>query len=124
MDVARLNLSHGTHAQHAEWAAAVRGVEAGLGRALALIADLQGPKLRIGDLSAPVVLAKGDEVVVGRDGENMDLPIAPEIVGGVLEAGHDILIDDGHVRLRVERLDNGRAVCSVIVGGPVEATRA
>jgi pyruvate kinase len=121
MNAARLSLSHGTHAQHAEWAAAVRGVESDLGRPLALIADLQGPKLRIGDLPAPVVLTKGDEVVVGPAGGSVDLPIAPEIIGEVLEAGHDILIDDGHVRLRVERVDNGRAVCSVVVGGPVDS---
>jgi pyruvate kinase len=119
-DAIRLNLSHGTQDQHAAWAAAAREVESDLGRPLALIADLQGPKLRIGDLPATVVLAKGDEVVVGPEGADVDLPIAPKVVGGVLEAGHDVLIDDGHVRLRVERVDNGRAVCSVVVGGPVE----
>jgi pyruvate kinase len=120
MDVARLNFSHGTHAEHADSAAAVRSVESERGRPLALIADLQGPKLRIGDLTAPVVLSKGDEVVVGPEGDRVDLPIAPKVVGGVLEVGHDVLIDDGHVRLRVERLDDGRAVCSVVVGGRVE----
>jgi len=119
-DAVRLNLSHGTQAQHAEWAEAVRGVEKAMGRPLALIADLQGPKLRVGDLKAPMTLAKGDEVVVGPEGSLVDLPIAPAVVGGVLEAGHDVLIDDGHVRLRVERVDNGRAVCSVVVGGSVE----
>ena len=121
MDVARLNFSHGTHGEHADSAAAVRSVESKLGRPLALIADLQGPKLRIGNLAAPVVLSRGDEVLVGPDGDRVDLPIAPKVVGGVLEAGHDILIDDGHVRLRVERVDNGRAVCSVVVGGRVES---
>ena len=121
MDVVRLNFSHGTHGEHADSAAAVRSVESELGRPLALIADLQGPKLRIGDLAAPVVLSRGDEVLVGPDGDRVDLPIAPKVVGGVLEAGHDVLIDDGHVRLRVERVDNGRAVCSVVVGGRVES---
>jgi pyruvate kinase len=121
VNAVRLNFSHGTHEQHAEWAEAVRGVERTTGRPLALIADLQGPKLRIGDLAAPVSLARGDEVVVGPEGEHVDLPIAPAVVGEVLEAGHDVLIDDGHVRLRVERLEDGRAVCSVVVGGSVES---
>jgi pyruvate kinase len=120
VDAVRLNLSHGTQEQHAGWAELVRGVEGELGRPLALIADLQGPKLRIGDLPAPVKLTKGEEVVVGPEGAGVDLPIAPAVAGGVLEIGHDVLIDDGHVRLRVERVDNGSAVCSVAVGGIVE----
>jgi len=120
-DVFRLNLSHGTHDQHAESAEKVRGVERDVGRPLALIADLQGPKLRIGDLAAPVVLKRGEEVRVGPEGAAVDLPIAPAVVGEVLDEGNDVLIDDGHVRLRVERVDNGAAVCSVAVGGPVES---
>ena len=120
-DVFRLNLSHGTHDQHAESAEKVRGVERDVGRPLALIADLQGPKLRIGDLAAPVVLKRGEEIRVGPEGAAVDLPIAPAVVGEVLDEGNDVLIDDGHVRLRVERLDNGAAVCSVAVGGAVES---
>ena len=120
-DVFRLNLSHGTHDQHADAAETVRSVEREVGRPLALVADLQGPKLRIGDLTAPVLLKKGEEVRVGPQGTTVDLPIAPAVVGQVLDAGNDILIDDGHVRLRVERVDNGAAVCSVAVGGPVDS---
>ena len=63
----RLNLSHGTQEQHAEWAAAARAVEAELGRPLALIADLQGPKLRIGDLlSHPECEARGRAQILYR----------------------------------------------------------
>ncbi len=120
-DVFRLNLSHGTHDQHAEAAETVRGVERDSGRPLALVADLQGPKLRIGDLAMPILLKKGEEVRVGPEGATVDLPIAPAVVGQVLDEGNDVLIDDGHVRLRVERVDNGAAVCSVAVGGPVES---
>ena len=67
MDAARLNFSHGTHADHAASAEIVRAVQAELGRPLALIADLQGPKLRIGDLPEPRILLTGEEVqVVGE----------------------------------------------------------
>src|SRR5438034_8579679 len=74
MDAARLNFSHGSHEEHAERAALVRAVEEEVGRPLAVIADLQGPKLRVGELSSPVTLERGDEVVVAteeaaRDGE-------------------------------------------------------
>jgi len=120
IDVARLNLSHGTHAEHAKWAYAVRKTRTSIGHPLALIADLQGPKLRIGELAKPISLDKGTEVVVGHDGRDVDLPIAPAVVGQVLQPGHDVLIDDGHVRLRVERVEGGRAVCVVAVGGIVE----
>src|ERR687884_59841 len=76
MDAARLNLSHGTREEHAERARLVREAEAELGRPLALIADLQGPKLRIGDLPAPVTLARGEDAVVlgGETSDNGELP--------------------------------------------------
>lgn len=119
-DVARLNLSHGTQDEHAAWAASVREAEAASGRTLALIADLQGPKLRIGDLSSPVRLDKGQEVTVGPATEVVDLPIAPDVVGDVLRPGHDVLVDDGHVRLRVERVEGRRAVCRVVLPGVIE----
>src|SRR5581483_9323530 len=123
MDAARLNLSHGTHDDHAERARRVRAVEERTGKPLALIADLQGPKLRIGDLPAPVELQRGQAVaVVGEqtatDGE---LPVSPAVIGDVLQPGHDVLIDDGLVRLRVDEVDGGRAACTVVVGGRVSS---
>src|SRR6266536_3969122 len=104
VDAARLNLSHGTHDEHAERANLVREIEREVGRPIALIADLQGPKLRIGELREPVVLHRGDQIRVcaeeaATDGE---LPIAPAVIGDVLERGHEVLIDDGLVRLRVD----------------------
>ncbi len=121
MDAARLNLSHGTHAEHAERARRVREVEAEVGRPIALIGDLQGPKLRIGKLAEPVILTRGQQVTIcaeesATDGE---LPIAPAVIGDVLKPGHDVLIDDGLVRLRVDEVDRGRASCAVVVGGRI-----
>jgi len=121
MDVARLNLSHGTHDEHAAWAATVREAEREHGRTLGLIADLQGPKLRIGELPGPMHLQRGAEVTLGPEGETVDLPVAPAVVGDVLQPGHDVLVDDGHVRLRVERVEGRRAACSVVAAGTVEA---
>jgi len=121
MDAARLNLSHGTHADHAERARRVREIEAEVGRPIALIGDLQGPKLRIGELTEPVILTRGEQVTIcaeesATDGE---LPVAPAVIGDVLKAGHDVLIDDGLVRLRVDSVDQGRASCAVVVGGRI-----
>jgi pyruvate kinase len=123
MDGARLNFSHGTHDDHVANAKRVRDVQSAISRPLALIADLQGPKLRIGDLVAPVQLEIGETVVVaGGDAVRVDdLPVAPAVLGSVLAPEHDVLVDDGHVRLRVERMDNGRAFCRVVTGGVVES---
>jgi pyruvate kinase len=123
MDAARLNFSHGTHDDHIANAKRVRDAQSSISRPLALIADLQGPKLRIGDLPAPVELEIGDSVVVaGGDSVRADdLPVAPAVLASVLAPEHDVLVDDGHVRLRVERMDNGRAFCRVVTGGVVES---
>jgi pyruvate kinase len=123
MNAARLNLSHGTHEDHAERARRVRDAEAEAGNPIALIADLQGPKLRIGHLDEPVVLRQGESITVCAadtcsDGE---LPVAPSVIGDVLKPGHDVLIDDGLVRLRVGEVEGGRARCEVIVGGRVSS---
>ena len=123
MDAARPNLSHGTRKEHAERARLVREAEAETGRPLALIADLQGPKLRIGELDAPVTLIRGEEVcVVGEQvSRNGELPVLPAVIGEVLQPGHEVLIDDGLVRLRVERVEHGRARCAVLAGGVVSS---
>jgi pyruvate kinase len=123
MDAARLNFSHGTHEEHAQRTSLVREVQAELGRPLAVIADLQGPKVRIGDLPAPVTLDRGDNVVVTAEesARNGELPVSPTAVGEVLQKGHEILIDDGLVRLHVERVERGRAQCTVVAGGVVTA---
>jgi pyruvate kinase len=121
MDAARLNLSHGSHEDHAERARRVRAVEADVGRPIALIADLQGPKLRIGALEEPIMLTRGELITIcaeefATDGE---LPIAPAVIGDVLQEGHDVLIDDGLVRLRVNSVVAGRAQCAVVIGGRI-----
>jgi pyruvate kinase len=121
MNAARLNLSHGTHEEHAERVERVRSAEADVGHPIALIADLQGPKLRVGELEEPLVLRKGEDITVCAEdaATNGELPVAPAVIGDVLKPGHDVLIDDGLVRLRVGDVAAGRARCEVIVGGVV-----
>jgi pyruvate kinase len=121
VDALRLNFSHGRHEQHAEWAGVVRDVQDRFRRPLALIADLQGPKLRIGELPEPVVLRRDEEVVVAgeRAAGDGDLPVSPDVIGSVLVPGNEILIDDGLVRLRVEAVEGGRVRSRVLAGGTV-----
>jgi pyruvate kinase len=123
VDAFRLNLSHGTQEEHAARASVVREVQEETGKPLALMADLQGPKLRIGDLEAPRTLLKDEQVYVIGEQHAVDseLPVAPAVISEVLRPGHDVLIDDGLVRLRVQEVEQGRARCLVIVGGEVKS---
>jgi pyruvate kinase len=123
MDGARLNLSHGTHDEHRDRARLLRATEAEVGRPIALIADLQGPKLRIGELEGPVTLARGQDVIVagGERSDDGELPVSPAVISEVLQPGHEVLIDDGLVRLRVETIEQGRARCAVLSGGVVSS---
>ena len=123
VDAVRLNFSHGTQEDHARSAGFARAVQAELGKPLALIADLQGPKLRVGELAEPRTLVTGEIVVVaGEDvAQEGDLAVAPSVVGAVLRPGHDVLIDDGLVRLSVESVEGGRARCRVLAGGVVSS---
>ncbi len=123
MDGARLNFSHGSHEDMARHTELIRAVQEEIGRPLCLIADLQGPKLRIGELPEPVVLERGvDITLVGAEhGVDGSLPVSPAVIGDVLRPGHDVLIDDGSIRLKVQDVEQGRVHCAVVVGGPVSA---
>jgi pyruvate kinase len=125
VDAARLNFSHGDHAEHVARAQLVRDVQAKVGRPLALIADLQGPKIRVGELDAPRLLVNGDEVVIVPEDQarNGELPVAPAVISELLRPGNDVLIDDGRVRLRVQHVEGSRATCSVIAGGTVSSNK-
>src|SRR5215204_5528473 len=125
IDGARLNFSHGTHEEHRARAELIRNMQEQVGRPVALIADLQGPKLRIGELSEPRVIERGDELTISGEDSAMDgdIPIAPAVLGSVLQPGFDVLIDDGAVRLRVGTVDRGRAHCEVLVGGVITSNK-
>ncbi len=123
MNGARLNFSHGTQADHALRVERVRAAQEAMGTHVAIIADLQGPKLRVGELEQPIHLNRGSSIVIAGEDQARadDIPVSPAVLGSVLSPGNDVLIDDGLVRLRVERVDRGRADCQVVVGGVVNS---
>src|SRR5579859_1010046 len=108
-DVFRVNFSHGVHADHAATIASVRGAEAVVGRPLAVLADLQGPKIRLGEFADGAVRLKSgqslrlDLSAAPGDAARIGVP-HPEVFAA-LRKGAAILLDDGKVRLRV--LDHG-----------------
>ena len=122
-DVFRLNFSHGTHADHAERYRQIRQVEAELGRPIGVLMDLQGPKLRVGRMAGGKVLLEAGQPFrldldpAEGDSRRAGLP-HPEIFAA-LEAGTELLLDDGKLRLRVERFGADFAETTVLVGGPL-----
>lgn len=106
-DVFRLNFSHGEHAGHQQRMNMIREIEDEVGRPITVLGDLQGPKLRIGTFAkGPIELKAGqsfrlDLDKTSGDAQRVHLP-HPEIIAAI-ESGHDLLLDDGKVRLRIVR---------------------
>lgn len=126
MTVARLNFSHGSAEQKRAWAATVRAAAARAGRYVALMGDLQGPKIRVGKLPAEgVTLVPGAEVVLSAapstTAEEIPFP-HPDIVED-LRPGHHILLDDGALELEVVEVVPPRARCRVVVGGVLTSNK-
>ncbi len=123
MDVARLNFSHGEHADHAENYKKVRQAADHLGRAVGILADLQGPKIRLGRfLEGKTVWATGEEVritVENIDGTHDRVSTTYKELALDAKAGDRLLVDDGKVGLTVTRVDGNDVVCRVTEGGPV-----
>jgi pyruvate kinase len=123
MDVARLNFSHGEHSDHAENYKKVRQAADHLGRAVGILADLQGPKIRLGRfLEGRTVWATGEEVritVDDVDGTHDRVSTTYKELAQDAKAGDRLLVDDGKVGLIVTRVDGNDVVCRVTEGGPV-----
>jgi len=123
MNVARLNFAHGTLQGHREDIQRIRTIAARLQHHCLIMADLPGPKIRIGQLlEEPLLLAKGDEVVLtvkASMGTPNQIPVEykrlPESVG----PGSLIFLNDGFIQLRVEKVSGEEVFCRTVVGGPL-----
>ena len=122
LDVARLNFSHGTHAQKSELIKMVRTVAKEEGKPLCILADLQGPKIRTGKLKdhQPVQLVAGKRLTITP----REIAGTAEMVGTTfltlaenLDSGARILLSDGLIELRVDRLSGMDVVCEIVNGG-------
>ena len=122
-DVFRLNFSHGTHDDHAANIATVRALERETGRPIGILADVQGPKLRVGKFTGGRVhLSTGQAFTFDQDptpgnARRVQLP-HPEILEAAT-SGTSLLLDDGKLRLRVLRARGGHLECEVVTGGPL-----
>ncbi|WP_414169548.1 pyruvate kinase [Streptoverticillium reticulum] len=123
MDVARFNLSHGTYAEHEARYQRVRKAAEETGRNVGILADLQGPKIRLGRFrEGPVLLERGDEFTITVEeieGDRHRCGTTYEGLAGDVTKGERILVDDGRVTLEVTEVDGPRVKTMVIEGGMV-----
>ena len=123
VDVVRINLSHGSHEEHAKRADHVRNRARACGRQVGVLVDLQGPKIRCGGFKdGPIQLAEGDTFTL-----DVDYPIDQgnqEIVGCTykqlptdLNRGDTLMVNDGKIVLWVDQVDGSKVICKVKVGG-------
>jgi len=123
MDVARLNFSHSTRAEHSALYDMVREIATERGRVVGVLADLQGPKIRLGCFAdGPVTWATGERVVITTDscrGDHDRVSTTYAGLSGDVRAGDRLLVDDGKVDLLVVGVDGADISCEVLDGGPV-----
>ncbi|WP_337171186.1 pyruvate kinase [Gemmatimonas aurantiaca] len=125
LDVARINFSHGTHEIHERTIKAVREVSAAAGRPVAILADLQGPRIRIGVLPAPRELEVGGEVVLVPEAlaSGDEIPITYADLCHDVNPGNRVLINDGLFELVVTRVENPRVWATVVHGGTLTSNK-
>ena len=127
MNVARINFSHGDQVSHGETIDRIRRIAAEEGSVVAILCDIQGPKIRIGGLqSEPMMLEIGDSITLTTDavlGANglVSLP-HPEFVQDI-RAGTTLLLDDGNLQFQVLAADGRNLDCEVVVGGALKSRK-
>ncbi|MDN5843590.1 MAG: pyruvate kinase [Alcaligenaceae bacterium] len=120
-NVFRLNFSHGTHEDHAERYRIIRKIEQEVGRPIGILMDLQGPKLRVGAIAGgKTTLQAGRPFRLDlneAEGDNTRATLPHPEIFAALETGTDLLLDDGKLRLRVDRFGPDFAETTVLIGG-------
>ena len=127
MDVARLNFSHGTHAEHLEVITAVRRIAARLGRPVAVLQDLAGLKLRIGEIAeGAVTLDTGASFTLTTRavaGSSKEVSVPDLDLTRDVRPGDTVLLGDGDVELEVTRVMTDDVLCRVVVGGTLASRK-
>jgi pyruvate kinase len=127
MSVARLNFSHGEFGEHAERITRIRAAEQATGRKVSIMADLPGPKMRIGVIEpGPVELEAGDPFTLTTEeviGDSRRVSMSFERLPAVVKPGDGLFLNDGLVQLTVERVDGDDVHCTVAVGGELRSRK-
>jgi pyruvate kinase len=124
MDVARINFSHGTHEQHAETVRLIREVSDELARPVAILGDLQGPRIRIGDLPVTREIVPGEDIVLVSEREELrpgEIPVTYDQIATDLHVGDRVLINDGLLEVVTLDVSPPRVTARVVHGGPLKS---
>lgn len=125
MDMARLNFSHGTQAEHAEVIQRIRATAQKLGRPVAILQDLAGPKVRIGEIAnGPITLKSGDAyTLTSRDvpGNDKEVSLVYKDLPKDVHTGDMLLLADGALEMTVESVKDTDILCRVVVGGALSS---
>jgi len=124
VDVTRFNFSHGDQGMHLKNANVVRSTAHELGRNVAILQDIQGPKIRTGEVEGGTELVSGNRVTIAAGdflGDASRLSTSYDALADDVRPGHRLLIDDGLIGLRVESIEGRDVVCEVLEGGPVSS---
>jgi pyruvate kinase len=127
LNVARLNMSHGDHSDHKKRLDLVRKASANEGKEVAILADLQGPKIRVGVFgSGPVLLVNGQNFTITTDdisGDKEKVSTTYKDLPGDVKKGDLILVDDGKIRLEVIEVKGNNVLTRVIEGGTISNSK-
>ena len=124
VDCARLNFSHGTHEMHLENTRIIREAAREQKRNVAIMQDLQGPKIRTGEVASDTELIEGNRVTISPGsflGDASRLATTYDKLAEDVKIGDRLLIDDGLLGLKVEKIEGQEVVCEIIEGGPVSS---
>ena len=123
LNVARINFSHGTHQQHAATIALIRQVADEMKRPVAILGDLQGPRIRIGDLPASRVLADGSDITLVPEHQETgdEVPVTYASLANDVHVGDRILINDGLIELVALEVEKPRVHARVLHGGELSS---
>ncbi len=123
-DVFRLNFSHGTHDEHARHVEIIRTLETKMGKRFAIVQDLQGPKIRVGQINGIMELKNGEVVTLTTDnvvGSGTTIPVTYEGLVKDVVIGDRILMDDGLLELKVKSVSGKNVACVVVNGGQLSS---
>ena len=127
MDVARLNFSHGEHDDHRRLMEVVRDEAKRAGRVVPILQDLQGPKIRLGEVERGVEVSPGDRLTLTSAdvacGDGARVHVSYDALGEEVSEGNRILLDDGNLELVVTAIDGDEVRTEVVVGGPLRSRK-
>ena len=127
MNVARLNFSHGDFSSHKEIIDKIRSASDAVGRPVAIMADLPGPKMRIGELAEePIELAPDDQFILTTDdiiGDGSRVSVSFSRLPQAVKPGDRLFLNDGYIEIKVEQVKGNDVICKVLVGGELRSRK-